>query len=79
MDGSRAFAYRLHETEQGWQWRVVDSDGNTIDAGVAPDKIAARAAIRRARGDDAGPLVRSRPRGWRRLIRAFCWRARSSL
>lgn len=49
MAQSTAFAYRLSQTENGWSWRVIDRDGNTIEAGVAPDKVRARAAIRRVR------------------------------
>jgi hypothetical protein len=72
----RASAYSLRETERGWQWHVIDSDGNTIDAGVAPDKIAARASISRIRGLGSSPALASSPRSWRALIQALVGRAR---
>ena len=72
MNAPTAFAYSLRETEQGWRWHVVDRDGNTIDAGLAPDKISARAAIRRVRGAGGGAIaLAARPAGWRDFWRNF--------
>ncbi len=78
MSVSRAFAYNLVETENGWSWRIVDRDGHTIDAGFAADKVAARAAIHRVIGPGAAAPPALARRSWRNLIRAFSERARRS-
>jgi hypothetical protein len=77
MKISRAAAYRLDETADGWRWHVIDADGNTIDAGIAPDKIAARAAIRRLRRLDSGAA--EAPRDGRISVRVLLKRLRKAV
>lgn len=43
----RSFAYSLRQFESGWQWSVIDENGETVADGADPSRDAAQAAVDR--------------------------------
>ena len=57
------FAFALSEAEEGWRWKVIDREGDSVAIGLAGDKATAQecvAAVYRSEGalrsrQDDGP------------------------
>ena len=43
----RSFAYSLSQFESGWQWSVIDENGETVAGGADASRDAAQAAVDR--------------------------------